>query len=147
MASAMTMRSGNPALTADTFTSIRAVAGTERMTLGGTVNKTALALVILMATASFIWNRGADDPALGAWIMVSVIAGFIAYLKRRGLSAAWADRGSQIPAVATPAAATSAALARMNSRRFRYRPLEVISEGGMAAGRLISMAVLQSWVA
>ena len=77
MAGAMTMRSGNPALTADTFTSVRAVPGTEQMTLGGTVNKTALSLVILMATASFIWNRGANDPALGACIMVSVIAGFI----------------------------------------------------------------------
>jgi uncharacterized YccA/Bax inhibitor family protein len=80
MASAMTMRSGNPALTADTFTSFRAVPGTEQMTLGGTVNKTGLSLVILIATASFVWNRGAENPALGAWIMVSVIAGLIVAL-------------------------------------------------------------------
>jgi uncharacterized YccA/Bax inhibitor family protein len=80
MASAMTMRSGNPALTADTFARFRALPGSEQMTLGGTVNKTALSLVILMATASFVWNRGADDPALGAWIMVSVIGGAIVAL-------------------------------------------------------------------
>ena len=42
MASAMTMRSGNPALTADTFAKYREVPGAERMTLGGTVNKTAV---------------------------------------------------------------------------------------------------------
>jgi len=80
MAGAMTMRSGNPALTADTFAKYRALPGSEQMTLGGTVNKTGLALLILMVTASFVWNRGAGDPALGAWIMVSVIAGAIVAL-------------------------------------------------------------------
>ena len=27
--------------------------------------------------ASYIWTRGAADPSLGAWIMVSVLAGFV----------------------------------------------------------------------
>ena len=81
MASAMTMRSGNPALTADTFAQYRAVPGAERMTLSGTVNKTALSLVILLVAASYVWNRGAADPSLGAWIiMVSVVAGFVVAL-------------------------------------------------------------------
>jgi uncharacterized YccA/Bax inhibitor family protein len=80
MASAMTMRSGNPALTADTFAKYRAVPGAERMTLGGTVNKTALSLVILLVAASYVWNRGAADPSLGAWIMVSVVAGLVVAL-------------------------------------------------------------------
>ena len=75
MAGVMTMRSGNPALSADTFAKYRAVAGAEQMTLGGTVNKTALSLVILLVAASYVWNRGADDPSLGAWIMVSVRGG------------------------------------------------------------------------
>ena len=99
MASAMTMRSGNPALTADTFTSIRALPGAEQMTLGGTVNKTALSLVILMVTASFVWNRGAEDPALGAWIMVSVIAGFIVALATV-FKQAWAPYTTPIYAAA-----------------------------------------------
>ena len=80
MTSAMTMRSGNPALTADTFAKYRAVPGAERMTLGGTVNKTALSLVILLVAASYVWNRGAADPSLGAWIMVSVVAGLVVAL-------------------------------------------------------------------
>ena len=77
MAGMMTMRSGNPALTADTFAKYRAFPGAEQMTLGGTVNKTALSLGILLVAASYIWNRGPADPSLGAWIMVSVVAGLV----------------------------------------------------------------------
>ena len=54
MAGVMTMRSGNPALTADTFATYRALPGTEQMTLGGTVNKTALSLGILLVAASYV---------------------------------------------------------------------------------------------
>ena len=71
------MRSGNPALHADTFTRAPAMPGAERMTIGGTVNKTALSLFILLIAASYIWNRGAADPALPVWILGSVIGGFI----------------------------------------------------------------------
>ncbi|HKY22754.1 MAG TPA: Bax inhibitor-1/YccA family protein [Vicinamibacterales bacterium] len=74
---AIPMRSGNPALGADTFTLAPSAAGSERMTLGGTVNKTGLSLFILLITASYIWNRGAEDPALPAWILVSVVAGLV----------------------------------------------------------------------
>jgi uncharacterized YccA/Bax inhibitor family protein len=80
MASRMMMRSGNPALSDTTFDRFQAVPGVERMTLGGTVNKTALSLFILLITASYIWNRGAADPALPAWTLISVIAGFIVAL-------------------------------------------------------------------
>ena len=77
MAGVMTMRSGNPALTADTFAKYRAVTGAEQMTLGGTVNKTALSLVILLVAAGYVWNRGAADPSLGASITVSAVAGLV----------------------------------------------------------------------
>ena len=80
MASTIPMRSGNPALKADTFSHAPTVAGAEQMTLGGTVNKTALSLFILLITASYIWNRGAADPALPVWILGSVIAGLIVAL-------------------------------------------------------------------
>ena len=77
MADVMTMRSGNPALTADTFAKYRALPGTEGMTLGGTVNKTALSLGILLVAASYVWNRGAADPNLGAWLTISVVGGLV----------------------------------------------------------------------
>lgn len=77
MASTVPMRSGNPALQTDTFSRAPALPGAEAMTLGGTVNKTALSLFMLLIAASYIWNRGADDPTLPAWILGSVIGGFI----------------------------------------------------------------------
>jgi uncharacterized YccA/Bax inhibitor family protein len=77
MVSTVPMRSGNPALHADTFSRAPAMPGAEQMTLGGTVNKTALSLFILLITASYIWNRGAADPALPVWILGAVIGGFI----------------------------------------------------------------------
>jgi uncharacterized YccA/Bax inhibitor family protein len=71
------MRSGNPALHADTFSRAPAMPGAEQMTLGGTVNKTALSLFILLIAASYIWNRGAADPALPLWVMGGVVGGLI----------------------------------------------------------------------
>jgi uncharacterized YccA/Bax inhibitor family protein len=77
MASTVPMRSGNPALHADTFTRAPAMPGAEQMTLGGTVNKTGLSLFILLIAASYIWNRGAADPALPLWVMGGVVGGLI----------------------------------------------------------------------
>ena len=77
MAGTMTFRSGNPALGADTFSRAPALAGAEAMTLGGTVNKTALSLAILLIAASYVWNRGADDPAIGAFVMGGALGGLV----------------------------------------------------------------------
>jgi uncharacterized YccA/Bax inhibitor family protein len=76
----MTMRSGNPALTADTFTRSLGASDAERMTLGGTVNKTALSLGILLVAASYVWNRGVGDPLVGVWVMGAVVGGAIVAL-------------------------------------------------------------------
>jgi uncharacterized YccA/Bax inhibitor family protein len=72
------MRSGNPVLGADTFTRYRGVSDAETMTIGGTVNKTAMSLAILMIAAGWMWGRGADNPALGGFVLAGVIGGFIA---------------------------------------------------------------------
>ena len=76
MATVMGFRSGNPALGAATFTRLAPVSEAEAMTIGGTVNKTALALFILLITASYVWSRGAD-ASLGVWIGLGAIGGFI----------------------------------------------------------------------
>jgi uncharacterized YccA/Bax inhibitor family protein len=80
MAGMMTMRSGNPALSNQTFAGYRAVSGADQMTLSGTVNKTALALLLLLTTASIVWNRGASDPALGLRVLVGAVGGLIVAL-------------------------------------------------------------------
>jgi uncharacterized YccA/Bax inhibitor family protein len=48
------MRSGNPVLKSDTFD---IAADGERMTLGGTVNKTAILLALVLITAIYTWGR------------------------------------------------------------------------------------------
>jgi uncharacterized YccA/Bax inhibitor family protein len=80
MARVMTLRSGNPALTADTFARYQVVPRADQMTLAGTVNKTALALVILLIPALYVWNRGADNPALVTWVLVSSVSAVVVML-------------------------------------------------------------------
>ena len=59
MSAHLALRSGNPALTADTFTSIPRTSSENAMTISGTVNKTALALAILFVAATYVWSQGA----------------------------------------------------------------------------------------
>ena len=80
MAGTMTLRSGNPALQNETFARAGAAYGGEVMTVSGTVNKTALSLAILMIAASYVWNRGAGDPAVGAFIAVGALGGLVVAL-------------------------------------------------------------------
>ncbi len=56
------MKSGNPVLRTDTF---EAVPAGERMTINGTINKTAMMLALVMITAIYTWGRftAAGDPA------------------------------------------------------------------------------------
>lgn len=78
MSAHLSMRSGNPALSAETFRDIHAATGEGTMTIGGTVNKTAIALVILMVTASYTWDIGATRPEqVTPWIMGGAIGGLI----------------------------------------------------------------------
>ena len=71
------MRSGNPALTADTFAAFPMVADDQAMTISGTVNKTALSLLILLVAASFVWNRGASDSSLWILTLIGGIRGLL----------------------------------------------------------------------
>ena len=56
----LSMRSGNPSLSSKTFKNIEGV-GAEKMTIEGTVNKTAMSLLLLMATASYTWMNPAQQ--------------------------------------------------------------------------------------
>jgi uncharacterized YccA/Bax inhibitor family protein len=72
------MRSGNPALTADTFRGTRAIAGEGTMTVAGTVNKTGIALLILLCTATWTWTLGPGDPRVGGFLILGAIGGLVA---------------------------------------------------------------------
>ena len=75
------MRSGNPALTANTFTAMAPAASSQyAMTIQGTVNKTAILLVLAILTASWTWNMyltSANPGAVMPWMLGGAIGGFI----------------------------------------------------------------------
>src|SRR6185369_13675774 len=77
MATPLAMRSANPALGAETFRAAPRAIGDEVMTIQGTVNKTALALVVLLVAATYTWNLGIRDPRVPVFMMVGIIGGLV----------------------------------------------------------------------
>jgi uncharacterized YccA/Bax inhibitor family protein len=73
----MTWRSSNPVIGADTFRGEPTAFSGGAMTISGTVNKTGLSLAMLMIAAGYVWNRGATDPGIGAFIMVGAVGGLV----------------------------------------------------------------------
>ena len=85
------MRSGNPALNANTFQNVERAGAGEVMTLQGTVNKTFVMLFLLVMSASFVWGKViqpaapafGDTPVaspaaiVGPLMMLGLFGGFI----------------------------------------------------------------------
>ena len=77
------MRTANPALNSKTFTGLPRVADAKTMTIKGTVNKTALLLLLVLFSSSWTWNLyfSAGDPAVVMpWVFGGLISGFIVAL-------------------------------------------------------------------
>jgi len=73
------MRTANPTLRDSTFTEFRPAA--ETMTLNGTVNKTAILLVLAVCGAAFTWNLFTRSPqAAMPWMMGGALGGFVVAL-------------------------------------------------------------------
>ena len=68
----MLMKTANPALNAKIFNNVKNLDTTTGMTIQGTVNKTFIALMILMVSATFTWV----NPN-GGLMMMGGIGGFI----------------------------------------------------------------------
>jgi uncharacterized YccA/Bax inhibitor family protein len=69
-------RTGNPALKETTFRGVTRALGEEAMTLQGTVNKTGISLLILLAAAAFTWNSSAPQP----FVLLGLVGGLITAL-------------------------------------------------------------------
>ena len=80
MSAHLALRSGNPALRADTFTRVPSVVGHETMTIGGTVNKTAMSLAILFVAAMYVWGRGTTEDLPMGLVVGGFIGGFVVAL-------------------------------------------------------------------
>lgn len=76
------MRTGNPALSEKTFRGLPRRAG-ETMTLGGTVNRTAIMLALVLVTAGWTWNQfyvTQNPAAVMPYMWIGIIGGLIAAL-------------------------------------------------------------------
>lgn len=78
------MRSGNPALNANTFLDVGSGQVVSRdpgqvMTLNGTVNKTGLLLLMCVATAAYTWSLfdPANPGAVMPWMLAGGLGGFV----------------------------------------------------------------------
>jgi uncharacterized YccA/Bax inhibitor family protein len=72
-------RSGNPTLRDDTFRGLPTAVG-ETMTLQGTVNKTGLSLLILLAAASFTWRQVTPDQPVSPLLWLGLLGGLVVAL-------------------------------------------------------------------
>jgi uncharacterized YccA/Bax inhibitor family protein len=78
------MRTGNPALSDNTFTAVGRVTRAEAaMTIQGTANKAMLLLLCVLVTASWTWSlyyRSLNPQVVTPWVVVGAIAGLIVAL-------------------------------------------------------------------
>jgi len=78
------MRTGNPALSDNTFTAVGRVARSEAaMTVQGTANKAMVLLLCVLVTASWTWSlyyRSMNPQVVTPWVVVGAIAGLIVAL-------------------------------------------------------------------
>lgn len=75
------MRSSNPALMSNPFSSFGVVSDSNAMTIRGTVNKTLILLLLVLLPAAWVWRQfslsGENVGAVQTWMTVGLIAGFI----------------------------------------------------------------------
>ncbi len=73
------MRTANPALSDKIFQHTGAVGYTDAMTLQGTVNKTGMMLLLLVAGAAYTWNQFSEGnlESMMMWMMIGLIGGLI----------------------------------------------------------------------
>lgn len=71
------MRTGNPALKSDVFTSVDSLGSTEVMSIQGTVNKTMFLLLLTLVSASWVWS---DAVRWLPFMLPLAIGGFIVAL-------------------------------------------------------------------
>ncbi|MEW9669973.1 Bax inhibitor-1/YccA family protein [Ammoniphilus sp. 3BR4] len=74
------MRSGNPVLKESTFASYKYQKIGQVMTLAGTVNKTLIALILLIAAAGLTWKMYFEGGDVGPWLLTGTIGGFLVAL-------------------------------------------------------------------
>ena len=73
----------NPALKESTFRGVSRAVGEEAMTLQGTVNKTGISLLILLAAAAFVWNSANPQPFILLGLVGGLVTALVTVFKNR----------------------------------------------------------------
>ena len=73
MSNHLALRSGNPALQSSTFRDHLSSASDGAMTLSGTVNKTAISLILVILSAGYSWT----NPAMHGLVVPAALIGFV----------------------------------------------------------------------
>ena len=73
MSNHLALRSGNPALQSSTFRNHLSSVTDGTMTLSGTVNKTAISLVLVILSAGYSWT----NPAMHGLVVPAALIGFV----------------------------------------------------------------------
>lgn len=75
------MRTANPALNDATFRGLPQAASGRSMTIQGTVNKSAVLLVLLLLSATWTWRQfyasGGNPASIGMWLLIGAVGGLI----------------------------------------------------------------------
>lgn len=76
------MRSANPALSTDSFASLRYRADrADAMTIQGTIYKTLLLLLVALLSAGWTWTKfyhsGGDAASVSTWMIIGALGGFV----------------------------------------------------------------------
>ncbi|WP_282019836.1 Bax inhibitor-1/YccA family protein [Planomicrobium okeanokoites] len=75
------MRSGNPSLKKEAFKKFDTVGSGQTMTIGGTVNRTFILILLVLATFVYSWNQFVENPSsVLPLILIGAIGGLIVAL-------------------------------------------------------------------
>lgn len=75
------MRSGNPSLKKEAFEKFDTIESGQTMTIGGTVNKTFILILLVLATFVYSWNQFVENPgSVLPLILTGAIGGLIVAL-------------------------------------------------------------------
>ncbi|WP_372868406.1 Bax inhibitor-1/YccA family protein [Planomicrobium okeanokoites] len=75
------MRSGNPSLKKEAFEKFDTVGSGQTMTIGGTVNRTFILILLVLATFVYSWNQFVENPgSVLPLILIGAIGGLIVAL-------------------------------------------------------------------
>ncbi len=75
--SAIFGRSENVALNSGTFKEFARIASADRMTIGGAVEKTAILLALVVASAATSWLLVVHNPVIWVWVTAAALTAFV----------------------------------------------------------------------